>query len=361
MHFADDGNIYSVAEHAGVSAAELLDFSANVHPFTLPESAAQAWRDGLAGVGRYPDPDARGLCKRAAEHYGVPAENILAGNGATEFIYAIPRAHRPRRALLVAPCYHDYWRALDRVGADVEGVLATEETEFVPDLTQVAPRLNGVNLVFFGNPNNPTGVTLPADPLRSLAEKAPGTLFVIDETYAEFVPEAGGASMLGKELPRNVIVLRSLSPFYCVPGVRLGFMIGDAEMCRQIHRLREPWTVSGPAQALGEALLSGECGVAALREEVITERERLRDALSRMTGLRVFHSQANFLLVKVTRPSLTSLKLCERLLTQKALIRNAAGFRGLDGKYVRISVRSASDTDRLIDAMKLALDESKWK
>jgi len=98
-----------------------------------------------------------------------------------------------------------------------------------------------------------------------------------------------------------------------------------------------------------------------MREEVIAERERVRDELSRMTGLRVFHSQANFLLAKVTRPSLTSVRLCERLLSQRILIRNAAGFRGLDGKFVRISVRSKDDNGRLLEAMRVALDESKWK
>jgi len=361
VHFSDDGDIYGAAERAGCEAGEVVDFSANVSASGASERVRDALAHSAGTLGRYPDPEARTVRKLAAARFDVGPENVLAGNGATEFIFAIPQWLRPRRVLLVAPCYHDYWRAIDHAGGEAEGVLAPEANEFVPDLQNVEGLLSGVDMMLFGNPNNPTGVAVPAESLRKLAKSAPRCIFVIDEAYAEFVPEAGGASMLGQPLPENVIVLRSLSAFHALPGLRLGFMIAHEEICRQVQASRVPRMLSSSALAVGEALLDDGAEISGMREEVIAERERVRDELSRMTGIRVFHSQANFLLAKITRPSLTSVRLCERLLSQRILIRNAAGFRGLDGKFVRISIRSKEDNARLLEAMRVALDESKWK
>jgi L-threonine-O-3-phosphate decarboxylase len=360
VHYAEDGNVYDAAESLGVPVSEILDFSSNVSPAPAAAVVGEAFGLDMSSVSRYPDPDARELRAKAAEHFGVTAEHVLVGSGATEFIYAIPRRIRPRRVAIFAPCYHDYWRATEHAGGEAEGILASESDEFVPDLSTVEPRLGGVGMVFIGNPNNPTGVALPADAIRLLASKCPSTVFVVDEAYGGFVPDAAGATMLGKPIPGNVIVLRSLSSFAAVPGLRIGFMICHPDLCQQIRRVREPWTVSAVSQAAGMAIMSHSDYCANIREETIGERERLRDELGRMPGLRVFHSQSNFLLAKVTRPTLMSTHLCERMVQQKILLRNAAGFRGLDGKFVRITVRSASENDRLLEAMRKALDEKQW-
>jgi len=361
VFYGGDGNIYMAAEHVGVRPDEILDFSSNVYPAPLPAAVREEIARRAEDIGRYPDPEAREVRCRAAERFGVGPEGVLAGCGATEFIYAVPRALRARRVVVVAPCYHDYWRAVEQAGGDAEGMLAVEGDEFVPDLAQLEAMLSGVDLVILGNPNNPTGVSVPADALRLLAARFPGTFFLADETYTEFVPEAGGATLLGQPLPRNVIVVRSLSSFFAVPGLRLGFMIADADLCNQVRRVREPWRVGVLAQAAGCALLAADIDSSALRERVIAERERLRDELARMAGLRVFHSQANFLLVKITRPTFAAGELCERLLRQNILIRNAAGFRGLDGRFVRISVRLPEENDRFLEAMRRALDDKLWE
>jgi len=255
VHFSDDGDIYGAAERAGCEAGEVVDFSANVSAFRPSERVRDALAQSAGALGRYPDPEARALRKPAAARFGVGPENVLAGNGTTEFIFAIPQWLRPRRVLLVAPCYHDYWRATEHAGGEAEGVLAVEANEFVPDLGGLEGRLSGVDMMFLGNPNNPTGVAVPAERLRKLAVNAPRCIFVIDEEYAEFVPEAGGASMLGQPLPENVVVLRSLSAFHALPGLRLGFMIAHEEICRQVRASRVPWTVSLSALAVGGALL----------------------------------------------------------------------------------------------------------
>jgi histidinol-phosphate/aromatic aminotransferase/cobyric acid decarboxylase-like protein len=346
----------------GLTPEKILDFSANVIPAPLPEALRQALQDFVQCLSHPPDPEARQLRHRAAEVYGVSPDEVSVGNGVGEFLYAIPRGLRPRRVVMPAPCCTDYWRASDYAGAESEGVLSSEAKEFALDPTQIEMRLSGTDMVFLGNPNDPTGVAAPADAIRALAQKFSGVTFVVDESFVEFVPEAFDASLLGAPLPANIIVLRSPAAIYGLAGLRLAFLFAGRTLIEQVQAAREPNTVGEPALRAGEALLAGAQQEApALRQAVIAERERVRDELSRMAGIRVFRSQANFLLLKTTRPGLNALQLCERLLKQRVLIRNVAGYRGLDGRFARVSVRSGADNDRLLAAFSEALDESKWK
>jgi threonine-phosphate decarboxylase len=320
-----------------------------------------ALQDAVQCLSQPPDPEARKLRRRAAEVCGVSPDEVRVGNGVGEFLYAIPRGLRPRRVVLPAPCATEYWRACDYAGAESEGVISLEAREFALDPAQLEMRLSGTDMVFLGNPSDPTGVAAPADALRAMAKKFPGVAFVVDETFVEFVPEALAASLLGAPLPENVIVLRSPTAVCGLPGLPLAFMFAGRTLIEQVQAAREPNAVGSLALCAGEALLAATQEAAALRQPVIAERERVRDELTRMAGIRVFRSQASFLLLKTTRPGLTARHLCERMLRQKALIRNVAGCRGLDGRFARVSVRSAADNDRLLAAFRDALDEGKWK
>ena len=361
MAASSDGDVYSAATAAGLNPDEILDFSGNANPCPLPESLRRAIHESVHCLEYYPDPKARKLRQRASEVFGVSPDEVRVGNGVGEFLYALPRALRPRRVVVLAPCPTDYWRAGDYAGAESEGVLAAEPQEFVPDPAQLEMRLSGADMVFLGNPNDPTGVAIPAETIRVLARKFPRAVFAVDESFMQFVPHSMAASLVGAPRPANVVVFRSPTPLYGLPGLRLGFMIASRELADSVDGAREPWTVGSMALCAGEALLGGEQDVAARREPTVAERERIREELSRMAGLRVFRSQANFLLLKTTRPGLASTQLCERLLKQKVLIRNVAGFRGLDAKFARVSMRSAPDNDRLLAAFRNALDESQWK
>lgn len=358
---AYDGDVQRAAAHLNVDPSEILDFSSNVTPRPVPDAVRQAMSDAAGDLGRYPDPEARALCERMAQLHGTMAEEVLAGSGSTEFLYAVPRALRPRRVVVPAPCYHEYWRAVERAGGEAEGILAGEDAEFVPDIGQLEMHVSGADMVLLGNPNNPTGVALPAEAIRGLATMFPRAQFLVDESLAEFSPDSSGVSLLGAERPDNVMVLRSVSAFHGLPGLRLGFLIASPETCRQVAATREPWTASAAAQRAGIALLDAGLDIAAMRQEAIAERERVRDALAEVSGLRVFRSQANFLLVRLTKPGFTSATFCERMLSQKILVRNAAGFRGLDSRFARISIRSAPENDQLLTAVGNALNESKWK
>ncbi len=361
MFHAHGGDVWRAAAEIGLQPEEVMDFSANVGAVPIPDVVRQAAAESIDLFKRFPDPSATALREAAATAYGVPADHVLAGNGSTEFIYAIPRRLRPRRVVILAPCYHDYWRAIEHAGGEAEGVLASAANEFVPDLADLETRLTGVDMAFIGNPNNPTGVALRADQIRETVAKFPGAVFVVDEALVDFVPESVGASLLSAAIPKNVIVLRSLSFFHGLPGLRVGFMIASPQLCELVDHAREPWSIGPLAQNVACALLATNPDAAEMRTYVMGERERVRDVLSRMSGIRVFRSQANFLLLKVTKPTLSAAELCRRLLKQKVFIRNTAGFRGLDGKFVRLCVRSSEENDTLLKAFETALEEGTWK
>lgn len=355
-----EGDINATAPSAEAPVETILDFSGDIGSASVPDFLRQAL-ENLEFLAQDPEPLIKEVCAAAAERFHAMPEQVAVGQGETEFIYAVPRALRPRRTVILAPCRQDFWRANDIVQAESEGVLAAESHEFIPEIDQFAARLSGVDMAFVGNPNNPTGVALPAEMLRTLAARFPSTTFVVDETYVEFVPDATNITLLGAELPANVVVLRSASPLLGLPGLRLGFMIADPELCGLVARVREPRLLDGMTLRAAKAILSAPLDIPAMRDAIIAERERVREELSRLTGLRVFRSSAGFLLLKITRPGLDFPEVQARLKSRHVLVRNAAAYRGLDGKYLRICIRKPDENNRLIKAFQDAFDQAQWK
>jgi threonine-phosphate decarboxylase len=356
-----DDDIHVTTTSADAPAETALDFSGEIGTAPFPEFLRQALANPAGFMAGDPESGVSDVVASAAERFGVTPEHVAVGQGETEFLYAIPRALRPRRVLALAPCRHEYWRSSDAVGAESEGILAAEAHEFIPEIDQIAAHLGGVDMAVLGNPNNPTGVALPAEGLRSLINRFPSTTFVVDESYVEFVPESVNITLLGADLPPNLIILRTPSPLLGLPGLRLGFMIAHPELCGLVSRTREPGLMDGLTLAAARALLANPCDLSALREPLIAERERVRDELSRLTGLRVFRSCTGFLLIKITRPGLDFPEVQVRLKARHVIVRNAASYRGLDGKFLRICIRSPQENDRLLQAFRDAFDQAQWK
>ncbi len=340
---------------------ESLDFSGLCGPCELSEPLRRALAEAAQSSAGDAEGAALELRRRAAEAYGLLPEQLLASGDASELIYAIPRALRPRRAVILAPCSQDYWRACDGVGVEAEGLPASEAQEFIPDLEAMGASLGGTEMLFIGNPNDPTGAALPAEALRGLAARFPGLLLVVDERFGELVPDAAGLSLLGGPLPPNLLLVRALPCAREPAGPGVGFIVASASLCDRVKGALQPHAADAAAMRTGLALIQASEELRALREPRIAERERVREALSRLPGLRVFRSQANFLLLKSTKPGLTSAMLCERLLSRHLLARNVAGFRGLDGRFLRLCIRRPKENDLLLDAMRDALENAKWK
>lgn len=326
----------------------LLDFSANMNPFGMPEAVARAAREAVADCTRYPDPDCRALTRAIARMDGVDPGRVLCGSGAADLIYRLVLACRPRRALVTAPTFSEYVQALDAVGCPAEHwPLVPEEGFRVTEglLDRIVP---GMELVFLCSPNNPTGLEVESALLERVLDRCErvGARLVVDEC---FQPLSGGPGLAGAlDRAPHLFLLRAFTKSYAMPGLRLGYgLCGDRALLDRCRVCGQAWPVSQVAQAAGIAACACPEWPGRARDFLRQERPRLQEGLTRL-GMQVWPGQANFLLFRAE--GVVDLK--ERLVERGILIRSCANYHGLGPDYYRTAVRLPGQNDTLLREMK---------
>lgn len=345
---AHGGDIRAAAQALGCAPEEILDFSANINPLGPPAWLRPVVARALTGAAHYPEPRADSLRRAAAERFGLDMSEVVAGNGSSELLFALPRvawARGLRRAVLPVPCYGDYGRACTVAGLAVETLTLGPEAGFALDWDTLAARLREPALVILGQPGNPAGNLLDPAQILALAENHGDSFFLVDEAFADFIPEL---DRLGRTLRPNLFVLHSLTKFYALPGLRLGLGYGPAEVCAAVADLLPDWSVNTLAQAVGEAALADRDYAARTVAAVVELRAGLHAGLEEL-GLRVWPGSANYLLCR--HATMAAAELRARLRERRILIRDCANYAGLDPHYFRVAVRSAMDNARLLAAL----------
>ncbi len=337
------GNIFQAAKTLGCHPSAIMDMSSNVSPLGMPPGLVETLQERCNELVSLPEVNSASLCADFAAAMGLKNNQVLAGNGSTEFIYMVPSALRTRRALIVGPTYSDYADACRACGIEPVFWFAREKAGFEPDLDEISSRLAQVDTVFLCNPNNPTGQLIPAQSLIHLVEACPDVRFVVDESYLPFVPH-WEAESLGKTGAHNVIVLQSFSKVFAIPGLRLGFLVAAPEMIQAFHPFRQPWSVNRMAQLAGSFLLSKKGVVEEVARFTQKEREAFLGYLQGMSVLSPFPSAVHFVLFRLNG-TLTSKALVKALEKSRILIRDCSNFRGLSERFVRIALKG-SDTNR---------------
>ena len=349
--FEHGGNIFAVARSLGVSPSEILDFSANINPLGPAPGVRGALMDAFGSLVHYPDSDCTDLREALALGHGVKPSNICVANGSTELIYLLPRLAPGKRALVIAPSFSEYAKALLRDNIQMKHFVLESTDGFALSLEQIGKSLNdGFELCIIGNPGNPTGRLYPLAEIKELYHlcRAAGCLLVIDEAFMDFCEEASAKHIAS--CCDGILVLRSMTKFHALPGLRLGYAFGSEGIIDRLTENRAPWSVNTPAQAAGLASLADTDYAAATRKMIVTERERLSAGLAAIPGLRPFPSAANFILVEIVHGPAAG-DLAERLIGELILIRNCANFTGLDDRFFRVAVRGRADNDRLLGAI----------
>jgi histidinol-phosphate/aromatic aminotransferase/cobyric acid decarboxylase-like protein len=309
-----------------------LDFAVNVWPGPRP---AALERELLRAVreARYPAQDEARQAV-AARHRRSPDEVLLL-NGACELFWLLAHVLRPARAACVHPSFTEPEAALRAVGADVVRVFRE------PDRWSLDPATvpDDAEVVVLGNPNNPTGAVDPSETLLALLR--PGRLVVVDESFMDFALER--ESLAGVALP-GVLVVRSLTKLWSLAGVRAGYALGERELVRRLDAQRQPWSVNAVACAALRWCAGDDETPARVAAEVETARTALLDSLD---GVRVWPSEANFLLLRVPDGP----AVIEGLRRRGIAVRPAASFPGLDDSYLRVAVRGEPDDAALVAAL----------
>jgi threonine-phosphate decarboxylase len=328
----------------------VVDFSASINPLGPPAGVLRALRRALASVDRYPDPGCTELRARLAALHGVGPGQVVVGNGSSELIHALPRALRSRRAAIVQPTYTEYLRASLAAGSDVDHWLAEGDDFALAPFDPAA-----ADLVWLCNPNNPTGQVWEHAALLDWVAGHPHVVFAVDEAFLPFLPDEAGLSLVPAvaRLP-NLVVLRSLTKLYSLPGLRLGYAVTNRELAMRLRSQLVPWSVNVFAQEAGVAALEDEAFLAQTREWVGKEHPFFQRRLAGLLqNVQPVPSRAVFVLLRLH--GVIAARLTAALLERGILIRDASNFVGLDSRYVRVSLRSRWDNRRLVGELFRAL------
>lgn len=350
------GNIYGIERDYGIPAGDIIDFSVNLNPLGTPPAIKKIISDNLDEIMRYPDPEYVECRKSIGLYHGLPYGNITAGNGATELIFLYCRATKPGRALVVAPDFSEYSRALLAAGAETGYFALKEENGFNADIDSLRREISrGYDLVVICNPNNPAGTLIRRDDMVSLAEHAmsSGCRVLLDESFIEFT--AGGTgdwSLAGEGVPRNTFIIRSLTKIFSLPGLRIGYGISsDSELNRKLAEMREPWSVNVLAAKCANYLPESSEYLDSTRRTVSEENRFLVEKLKEFGWLKIFMSPVNYMVLKILN-GMTSSRLSEELLKKNIMVRDASNFRFLDDRFIRIAVKDRMSNRLLVNALR---------
>ncbi len=359
------GNIWAAMRQSGLPPDRIVDFSVDLNPLGPPPCVRTLIGRHLEDLQRYPDPDAQALREAIAAFHGIAPDTILPGNGAAELIWLVARSRPIAKAVIVVPTFSEYGWAVEHSGAVVvEEVVADEDRRFEIEMSAQAwdGKLAAANVVFLCNPNNPTGAVVRRDEVLRLAQwcRQAGALFVVDEAFLDFVEHPEQVSILPDALREDhVVVLRSLTKSFAVPGLRLGYLAAHEALVRALRALQPPWPLNTFALVVGEQLVKETAYLQQSRRMTARWREEFRSALQTLPGFRVFPSATNFLLCKLEFPHLTSSAVSDRLAAQGLLIRNCDSFHGLTpGRFIRLAVRTPEDNARLVHALREVLTDA---
>ena len=356
------GNVYKVAREQGISVERIVDFSASINPLGPPATMLRTIRSAFKQVMHYPDPDCWKLRQALAQHCCVDPDMILIGNGSTELIHLLPRVLAIKSALIIGPTFEEYARALMHAGSAVQYVHARRNEGFRPPLKDVlrelAVRRSRFDAVFLCNPNNPTGRVMSRLIVRKLAEavdRRQGWL-IVDEAFIDYCQAQSAVSMLN-EYPR-LMVLRSLTKFYAMPGLRIGYLLGASKLVDQLKDRQPPWSVNSLVQEVSRSVLRDHAYAVRSRTFMMQERSRFIRELLFLPAVRAYPSAANFVLIEL--PAWTCAgEVTDRLASQNLLVRDCSALPGLTTQMIRVAIRTAKENRRLIDALDACLTKKR--
>ena len=349
-HGAD---LYALETKYHYRPEDIRDFSSNINPLGPSRKAMEEAAKNIRALCRYPDPEYRKLKAAIGDYLKVDQAAVLLGSGTSQLIQEAIAFIKPARALINSPCYSEYARELEKVGAEIFEYHLDYHKNFVPGVDEIIARINeeAVDLYVLTNPNNPTGSILTrADVARILDETSAHVL--VDETYIEFTDPAIYSAVSLVKSREKLIVIRGTSKFFATPGIRLGYAVtGDEALHAALAADLSMWGINAMADVMGRVMFQD----AAFREEsfrlIQREKAKVIAALEAKGALKVFPSYGNFVLVKIKDKSHTAAELREALLAKKMVIRDCSNFKNLDERFFRFCLLDPESNEALVKAI----------
>ncbi|MFA4983949.1 MAG: threonine-phosphate decarboxylase CobD [Candidatus Omnitrophota bacterium] len=357
MKFTHGGNIQEFCQAFKIRPRGIVDFSSNINPFAVEPRVKRAIRSCLNGIFRYPDPQNTKLKTALSRYLKVGGGSIAVGNGSADLIYRTVQALKPQAGIIVSPAFSEYEKALREAGIKVKFIRLKEINGFDFHTEEIVKQVEANDIVIISNPNNPTGKIFPRKKLlflmRSLRRK--NTWLLLDEAFIDMEWQESLCREAAEG--KNLVVLRSMTKFYGLAGLRLGYAVGPPGLIKGILSRGQPWPVNIMAQTAAEALLKDTGLKERARGLLLKERAFLFERLSRIKALKPYPTGANFIMLKINSGP-TANKLQRRLLERGLLIRDCGNFSGLGNKYIRVAVKKHKDNLKLLSSLKAVLKDN---
>lgn len=349
-------DLEEIEKYYHIAKEEIIGFGANVNPLGLSEHVKKELTGHLDIISTYPDRKYTSLRQAISDYCHVDPSHIVVGNGSTELISLLIEHRHPKKALLLGPTYSEYERELSLCGGKMECYNLSAQQDFRLDIKDFCNHLDdAVDLLIICNPNNPTSSALTAAEMEEIVKccRRHDIFVMVDETYVEFAPsvEQITAMPLAKHY-KNLMILRGVSKFFAAPGLRLGYGVtSNDEFLSVILRHQNPWTLNSIGAFAGELMLRDTDYIQKTRELITKERTRMYEGLKKIPGFKVFEPTANFILVQITQPGVTSFDVFDHLIRKKLMVRDCSSFESLNGEFFRFCIMKPEDNTRLLNAI----------
>lgn len=351
------GNVYAASRELGRDLTRLIDFSASINPLGPPAHVWRAIAHARHLVVHYPDPDCLELRQALAKSWERPLEHIAVGNGSTELIDALPRALKIRHLLVVYPTFSEYAASMARNGGRVSAVYAKRAERYAQPIEEVCrliqkhrQGMDAFDGVMLCNPNSPSGQACSVDDIQQLARAVQrcGAWLMIDEAFADYCPER---SFVPEAVSwPHVVILRSLTKFYALPGLRIGYAVAEPSVIELLRRQIPPWSVNVLGQVAALAAVRDAAHARKSIRFMARERDRFGKLLAALPGCSVMPTHANYFFMELPR-GWRAREVVEQLRNDGLLIRDCSSVPGCNARSIRLAVRSRQDNDQLIQSL----------
>jgi len=319
----------------------VADFSSNVYYKGFSDRLSSHLMDCLYKINNYPESNAQRLQTALADWHSLTPAQVLVTNGATEAFYLVAHAYRRKSATIVIPAFAEYEDAC-RVN-DLE-INYLRWDQLHPHTTF------DTDIVFFGNPNNPTGAILHPHTILRMLDANPEVLFVVDEAYIDFTVDA--ISMITYlYLYRNLIIIKSLTKTYSIPGLRLGYILSNEDIIHHILPSKMPWSVNALAIEAGLFITRNRHDMALPVSTLTLDTQALINGLNALGNISIGKTHTNFFLCKTDKGTAADLKQF-LLRTAGLLIRDASNFKSLTPQHFRIATQRPEQNALLVKGIK---------
>jgi len=333
------------------------DFSANLNPLGPPSGLDQMLFEAASELDHYPDDSCDALKSALAAKYGLDQGNIITGVGSSELIRLFPEVfiERGDKVLMPRPTFGEYSFACRFMGAELMTEELAPERGFRPDLDAMLQRLDGsCKAAFICNPNNPTSVCAPRKALLEFIESCErkDVLVFLDETLLELLAQEDGISCVPEvESHDNLLIIRSLTKSFAIPGLRVGYGLASQRMISILERGRQTWNLGHLEQAVSARLISERYHHVEEGKKVLEKEGPRVHALLSQHRIKINRPDGFYYFLDVRQAGMSGAEFRERMKGQGVLVRDCASFGPPYDGYVRFCLRTREKNELLTAAL----------